>query len=480
MKSFSEIEFGKARGELEATDLPVLLERGFYDIKGSLASVNKRDKYLILGFKGSGKSTIGEKLRLDSEAIQSRQKQLIVVKHLEDFPFKNFSKIFAGQAEPEAKYPTSWSWILMLVIIDHLRSDPGARDPINLSYNESIRKLESLGVLPVADIKKLVIQSSKSGFRANLFNVFEVTNETTTQSGDLNFMTIVESLKLLVQNYYTEGGLTLVIDGLDDILSKREVQYQSLAALIFEVDRLNLHFKKNKKPIQIVVLCRTELFERLPGPNKNKIRQDSAVELDWYHDPKEPEKSMLVRLANLRASLSVEEEVDVFAKWFPERIDGDKAAHFLLDLTRHTPRDFLALLNSIRPYYEGGILSRDQILSGARSYSTNYFLPEIRDELVGYIGEDTMDRLIAVFGEVREREISSTKLKDVASNYGFSEDDLLSILKSLFDCSAIGNKWRTPSGTNRYEFRFRNRNSAFDRTKTIVLHKGLWKALNLV
>ena len=405
--TFSQIEFGKARGELEGADLPDLLVRGFFDIKGSLSSIQRREKFLILGFKGSGKSTLGEKLKIDSENSPARQRQHVAVSHLEDFPFKNFSKIFSGQAEPEAKYPTSWSWVLLLVIIDHLRRDPGARDAINIDYNQSISKLVSLGLLPTDDLKRLVIQSSKNSFKTQLFGVFEIANETTSQSADLNFMAIVESLKRLVQSYCTEGGLTLVIDGLDDILSKREVQYQSLAALIFEVDRLNIFFKKSKKPIQIVILCRTELFERLPGPNKNKLRQDLAIELDWYHDPKEPSKALLVKLANLRASIAVGEDVDVFDRWFPALIDGETAAHFLLDLTRHTPRDFVQLLNHIKPYWRSDKLSREEVLSGARDYSVNYFLPEVRDELVGYVDEGLLDRFMVIVGECGRRAESA-------------------------------------------------------------------------
>lgn len=478
--TYSQIEFGKARGELEGTDLPDLLARGFFDINGSLSSIERREKFLVLGFKGSGKSTLGEKLRIDSENSTSRRKQHVAISHLEDFPFKNFSKIFSGQAEPEAKYPTSWSWILLLVIIDHLRRDPGARDAINIDYNKSINKLESLGLLPADDLKRLVIQSSKSSFKTQLFGVLEIAGEKTSQSADLNFMAVVDSLKMLVQRYCTEGGLTLVIDGLDDILSKRDVQYQSLAALVFEVDRLNIFFKRNKKPIQIVILCRTELFERLPGPNKNKIRQDSAIELDWYHDPKDPKASLLVRLANLRATIAYGEDVEVFSTWFPQHIDGETAAHFLLDLTRHTPRDFVQLLNHIKPYDRGTKLSRDEILSGARDYSVNYFLPEIRDELVGYVDEGSIDLFLNIVGEIRQREFAPSTLYTKAAEMGMELEKLEPLLKALFDCSAIGNKWRTPSGSNRYEFRFRNRNAVFDRTKTVVIHKGMWKALNLV
>jgi len=211
--TFSQIEFGKARGELEGAALPHLLTKGYFDNRGALSSIQQGDSFLVLGFKGSGKSTLGEKLRIDNE--DKKSKQHVAITHLEDFPFKNFSKIFSGQAEPEAKYPTSWSWILLLVIIDYLRRDTGSRDAINIDYNKSIDKLVGLGLLPTDDLKKLVIQSSKTAFKTQLFGVLEISKETTSQSADVNFMAVVESLKRLVTSYSTEGGLTLVVDGLD-------------------------------------------------------------------------------------------------------------------------------------------------------------------------------------------------------------------------------------------------------------------------
>jgi hypothetical protein len=100
--------------------------------------------------------------------------------------------------------------------------------------------------------------------------------------------------------------------------------------------------------------------------------------------------------------------------------------------------------------------------------------------LVGYIQEGLLDRFMVLVGEIRQREISSATLFEKAKASDIESSQFESLLKALFDCSAIGNKWRTPSGSSRYEFRFRNRNAIFDKSKTIVLHKGMWKALNLV
>lgn len=472
----SEIEFGKARAELEGARYPELLKSGYLDYKGIYEKLESGEKFLVLGHKGCGKSAIGEKLRLEAA-----NKSVSLV-HLEDFPFKSFGKIFSGDSEAEAKYPASWSWLLLLMIVDKLRDDPGARDAVNLDYNNSIKQLSELGFLPTNDIKKLIIQSSKTTFKAQIPKILEYAKETSVAgaASDLQFLALVDYMKKLVIDYSTEGGLILIIDGLDDILTKREIQYQALSALIFEVDRLNLFFFNKGKKIHIVVLCRTELYERLPGPNKNKLRQDSAFELNWYHDPNKPYDSSLVKLINLRARLSTGGDIDVFSEFLCPAIDGKETLHYLLDMTRHTPRDLINLMNNLKDFYDDGKMDKTQIFSGLRQYSIDYFEPEIRDEMVGYVDSSDYQKFCSLVSLIRQREFTFHALFSRAGEEGLSGDALEAVLNALYDCSAIGNKWGTPSGSNRYEFKFRNKNSTLDKSKTIVLHRGLWKALNLV
>ena len=476
MIKLNNIEFGKARAELEGTRYPELLKKGYLDHKGAYKKLSSGEKFLVLGHKGCGKSAIGEKLRLES-----KEKTVSIV-HLEDFPFKSFGKIFSGGAEVEAKYPATWSWIILLLIIDGLRQDPGARDAVNIDYNKAISELCEFGFLPTTDIKRLIIQSSKTTFKAQIPKILEYSKETISDgtASDLQFMTLVGYLKNLVVDYYTECGLILVIDGLDDILTKREIQYQALSALIFEVDRLNLFLFKHNKNIHILVLCRTELYERLPGPNKNKLRQDSALELNWFHDPHSPDESDLVKLVNLRASISAGQEINVFKEYFPKNIDGRPIVQYLLEMTRHTPRDFINLMNTLKQYADDARLSKRQVLSALRQYSIDYFEPEIRDEMVGYVDSKDYEAFVKLIGSIRQREFSCNSIIDAARKNGHEEHTVLDTLKALYDCGAVGNKWRTPSGSNRYEFKYRNKNSSFDEIKTVVLHKGLWKSMNLI
>ena len=77
-----------------------------------------------------------------------------------------------------------------------------------------------------------------------------------------------ENLKQLIGGVRSNGHHYLIIDGLDDIMTSREVQFKSLAALIFEVQRLNKLLSDREVPAEIILLCRTDLFERIPGTNK--------------------------------------------------------------------------------------------------------------------------------------------------------------------------------------------------------------------
>jgi hypothetical protein len=286
----------------------------------------------------------------------------------------------------------------------------------------------------------------------------------------------------------------LIIDGLDDIFTSNTAQYQSLAGLVLEISRLNALFARAGSKLKVLLLCRTDLFERLPGPNKNKIRQDSAIVLDWYHDPRQPGESNLVKLINLKARVTDPCLRNVFATHFPREVILRKSntrqsvTGYLLDFTRHTPRDFIQVLTHIQKFSPRqktplirSLLTQEQIHSGLRSYSINYFLPEIKDELVGYYSGEEVEAAFSLMGSLRKREFTFGELEGrAATQKRYGSLDLSGIVSALFECSAIGNIHKRPGGTTYFTFRYRNRNSTLNLQDRLILHRGMWKALNLI
>lgn len=479
MENFREIDFGSARAEWEGTNTPELIRKGFFDPNEIVDTLINKNVYLILGRKGSGKSAIAEKIRLESTY---RTKTISNIIHLSDFPFISFSKVMEGKEEPQAKFPVAWSWLLLLELIDSFSKDQASPTQYDSQFIKAISSLSELGFLPTDDLGRVVTKSSKHSFKIAIPKFLEKTFDDTKVPAemDMQFRRLVDHLKQLVLNFKSPNTHLLVIDGLDDILVRKEIQYLSLTALVSEADRLNLNFIQNGVGAKIILLCRTDLFEKLPGPNKNKIRQDSAYEIDWYHDLSIPRDSSLAKLIDLRAGIHFHRNVDVFSTFFPKNVNNYDTVRFLLDRTRHTPRDFIQLLNHLKDFYRGGIFTNEQISNGIRSYSNGYFLPEIRDELAGYVPPDHFDILLRVIRSMRKRNCTYGQLLSrMQANRKIEILDMDNLLHCLYECSAIGNSWKLPNGNHKQEFKYSNPNSVFDSYNKIVLHRGLWSALNL-
>lgn len=478
--TFKTIEFGRTSGEAEAAEVPHLVAEGYVD-DGLLAPFLSQKKWLLLARKGAGKSILGEKIKQVATDLKTASAVSLI--HLADFPYKTFSQLMPSTAETASRYPASWSWLLCLQIIDALRGHPGATKSLNIDSNRAIAQLTKFGLLPTDDIQQLVVRSSKVGFKAQIPTILEVLGESSTGSipPDLAFLNLVASLKSLISRYHFHGTQFLVIDGLDDVLTKAAIQYETLSALVFETSRLNAHFRVNKIPVWIIVLCRTDIYEVLPGANKNKIRQDSSIEIDWYPPSGDVDQSKLLTLINLRAKLSLGREIDVITECLPKTMDhGVSTKKYLTDLTRHTPRDFIALMTQIQKASGDDSPTRAEVLNGVKLYSEKYFLPEIKDELVGYVTARELEIFLNSVGEIHERRFSMQRLEGVAVPLGLPRPKIDILMHALFSASAIGLTWRDrATRQDWFEFKYRNPNATFNPARTVVLHKGLWKALNL-
>lgn len=478
MINFKDINFGNASAEEESTYHPELLMEGFLDPWDIVNKSISGQKCLFLGYKGSGKSAIGEHLRLLAKIDHS-----LFVSHtfLSDFPYANFSKIITGEGEPESRFPSAWTWILILNLLDSFSKDEGADSAQDEQFVIAIKALQESGLLPNTDLHRTVIASSKPKFKAKIPILLEMEwDPNKTKANDLDFLHIIDKLKSVVMNFKSSSKHLLVIDGLDDILLHKEIQYQSLAALILEFTRLNAQFAKNKVPAKIIVLCRTELYERLPGPNKNKIRQDSSIELDWYHNPQTPESSNLVHLVNNRATLSDKDIKSVFLNYFPLRVSNQPVLFYLLQHTRHTPRDFIQLLTHIQGCSRKQKLEIPEVMAGIRNYSSKYFLPEIKDELVGYLSVSQIDELIRAISKINKLRFTLKELSEQLVSTGLLNEFTLSkITNLLFQCSAIGNVQEDYQGKRHFSFKYRNRHAFFNDNELIAVHRGLWQSLRL-
>lgn len=467
---YRKINFGKADAKDEGCEYPDLLINGYLDATGVIDLALYKSTFLFLGYKGAGKTALLEHIRLTG----AKYNVFVNDVPLAEFPYKSLAKIIEGVSETEAKLPIAWDWLLLIYVINSFTRDETLRS--NSEWDETLRVLQKVGILPVKNISDIVSKSAKRSFRVNLLPYFEFAFENDDSIQTANLTHLVSFLKKILENTTTTNQHYIIIDGLDEILTSRDIQYQSIAALVNQAKTLNIYFRTNNIPIKIIILCRTDLFERLPHPNKNKIRQDAAYEFDWFDESSVADYSHcnLIKLANLRGKLVYPSLKDIFSELFPPIYEEQPTYQTLLEYTRHTPRDFLQLLKKIQEYCGSRTVSVQDIEKGIKKYSMNYFLPEIKDELVGYLDNEQIEKFVNLLSSYRKREFYLREIRIYAQqNSSYAQLNLEYIFNILFECSAIGH---LIGMNNLFYIKYRNRNMCFNPNERIRLHKGLWKS----
>lgn len=471
---YKSIKFGELSAEEEIDKNPDLVTIGFYDFKGVINSILNGPEFLILGNKGSGKSILGEHLKATS-GLQADETQRFVSKFgMKDFPFKSFAKIIPGDEGPETKLPTAWQWALLVQVILSFKNDLGKSNEFDTEFNSAIDNLTKIGILPSTSISDLARISGANEFKVKIMS-FELSGDLTpTKATDLMFSQVVAHLKGVAMHLQSPNKHIIIIDGLDDQLSEKNNQFVAIATLIGAAGELNKLFREQSVPMKIVILCRKDIHSKLPGANKNKV-SSYTVALNWYEDQVDPKQKNIVKLAQFRAEKSGLNG-NLFDKHFQAKYAGNKdAIEYLLDNTRYTPRDFLRLLTEIQNFKtDSTAVSTSAIDKAVKKYSTDYFWPEIEDELDGYCERKSIAKLKQALIHYQRREFSFQDFVTFCCNQSYEIPDLKKMFEVMYDCGAVSN--RIENGKIFSKMRDGN---DFNERQTISIHRGAIKALGL-
>lgn len=478
---FDAFQFGFDDAYVELREEPDLLRRGHFDISNIEEKILRKQHFLVLGYKGAGKSMVSARFQLlakDSPARYATGRPITI----REMALKDFRNVIPASFDAPAR--AFWSWVLFLLVrtVEQLESDGLASDESRKNVGEAAHALRSHQIISSSpkSLQKLKtvrmeVENPPAKFRDQTFQLDQ-------RMSDQAISVWLRYLETVCSGFQSDRKNTIVVDGLDDLGPINEGNATLIGGLIQAAAYVNGVFREGKAPIKVVVCCRTDLFERLDLPTKGKLRSDFGVELNWYQDPRRAEKSNLVGLADQRARMRDGGLSSIFdERFFPARIDNQPVARFLSNNTRHTPRDFLALLRNIQEFSSGpGRLNRDIILSGARRYSQVYFIGEMEDALDSYFSGPQKLVVTQALGRLRSQTFTHTifsRAIDAAATKVKVDPD--EALKALFECSFVGSGSLSESGEKYYRFRHRNPAVSTADQDSFELHPGLWKAYNL-
>lgn len=187
---FRKINFGKADAQEEGVEFPDLLKYGYYDNDHVVQQIRETSKFLILGYKGSGKSALSEHLKL-SASVGMSVEQI----SLKEFPYKMFSKIVAGESEQEYKLKVAWRWLLLVQILYSLIKDSDAKQKNNIGLNNLTTFLTQSGIFPLVSMSGLISKTTSRTFQGTLKN-FSFQQTTNSENAQISFEWLIEFIKM--------------------------------------------------------------------------------------------------------------------------------------------------------------------------------------------------------------------------------------------------------------------------------------------
>lgn len=467
---FEKIIFGKTSAEAEKDEYPELLIDGFIDDSGIINKLINRSLFLIYGQKGSGKSAIGSRMELlykDSKTVT------VKINTLDNFDYAKFAGFDSAKGVKEGMMNRSWESILMIALLDQLNNDPNLLSKTKFS-KKVISELCKYEIIPSGNISSIMKKASKK----TIINLKVLSHESEKTENDNNsYDNMHDNLEKALVDCIPSKKTLLLLDGLDSIMSGTERQYSVLSSLLHSVNYINKVLRDNDVDCKIIIFIRTDLMDKLFDPNKQKIIDDYGYELSWFNNIDELSKVNLIRLINIRTNLSLKTENEDLFSIFPKKVENKDIRKYILDNTRHLPRDIVRLMNEIQKNFNG-VINQDLIRQSVKNYSSDYFYGEISDELKGLLTTTEIEQMFNVLKRLKNYSTDERELKKISEDLGYKLD-FDKILPILFNSGAIGGIRVNPNKSNYFYFKYRERRSDYNPMDKIIIHLALQNALKV-
>lgn len=293
---------------------------------------------------------------------------------------------------------------------------------------------------------------------------------------------IYNAILRIIKNIYLTNRFIFIIDGLDDILNNTEFKAEIITGLIRASDIINSSIKKCTINVKIILLIRDDVLNLCRDPNLSKILRDSSIRLNWAID-NNPYESDLLKLVEKRVDIALNEENSLpklWSKLFPEKISNKSSLEYVLDNIIYRPRDILQFfIEAQKSYSINKNFSSEDLRSILSSYSNDYFIEALRDELTGFFPNDFVTKLPDILSHMGSQYFYLSKFENECNKYPeFKEISKADVLEKLFVAGYIGQHRPRDSGDYTV-FSYRNFHEKFIAEHECILHRGLLRALTI-
>ena len=453
-------------------------DRYFWHVR-EVDQIGQGEKYFIIGRKGSGKTAICEYF-----SRKSNPDIYAETLSFKNFPFNELYNQKNLKYTAPNQFITLWKYLIYNTVcrmmLKNQAVDPQIRDQLKGLYEDN------------SPLSRRVGQWVGKEFGMSLFGLSIKIAKRDSASGQGSWIEQVDFLEDLIMHYAGTATYYVLFDALDEdyrdlINSAQYEQYTALITSLFKAVQDVRTTLRNRGITRVypIIFLRDDIYELVQDSDKNKWG-DFKVDLNW--DFNKIQKVLAFRISRaLKADCKQILPFDVaWEKVFgsrPIRVgQGRKKIptyEFIVRSTLLRPRDFVAYLQNCAQYAldEGKKISPAVIKKVDKGFS-NYLRDEFIDELFAILPD--ISNIFDAISQLRKWNFTIQEFKrayeEKAVKGQVQQKSFDFVVQSLYLFSVIGN---TPC-VGRYIFRYQNREARLNYNERIVVHRGLFKALQII
>ena len=466
----------------------------------------KREKYYIVGLKGTGKTALLRYISLKLEEEKSISSFVLFKSEVDEDLRKDFSKAARVQLVAENSesfdgddFEAVWRWFIYRKIASLIKdrdAQPFQENAVLNTFKELVNS-EALIKPEKAGIMRLVPTIRKGNIEISKSPKLELELEWDENGrAKVNFNDLVRRADSAFQDLTPDGHrLNIFFDELE-LSYGNSKQYQRdsrlIRDLIVSVEKLNAVAKANGFPICLYAAVRSEVLGSVDtlGKEINKPIADFGSPILWNRPGLDATQQPLLSIIEQRinharsvANLPRLTSTELWQQYFPKNINEQRPQVYILHNSWYRPRDVVRLLISVQDQYpEETSFILQGIEATKKSYSTASWV-EITEELKAKYKSDDINGIKYLF--YGYKQISSlseltSRAETIAKDH-IETTDLLKkvtvkeLLKDLYRIGVIGN---IDKRNGRMRFSFRGDDEIlFD--NDIFLHNALRSHLSI-
>lgn len=444
----------------------------FYHIREMDELISGRKRFVI-GRKGAGKTAISKQL-YEKKAHNIFTQKL----SFKNFPFNFLYSLDNVKYTAPNQFITIWKYLIYSCIcklmLKNQNIDNSARERLTKLYDDS----------PILAFDRLVEHWTTKEFSAEILGVgLGIGGE--KKAVTLSWIDATNILEDFIFEYIDTSTYLIIFDELDEDYrpiedtEERHLYINLLTSLFKATQEICCRFTRAKKIFPIVFL-RHDIFVMLRDSDKNKWR-DFIIYLEWDIDKL---KEMLdFRLATILGDTTIRNPWDIFFSKAPVYMGhrqhrGMSSFDFIARSTQWRPRDFIFYIKVCAEQ----VISRNRtkIIPGIIKHADDAFSDYLRAEIVDEVHPimPHIEEVFSILSKIRKQTLPPQSFiseynRIEACRKTMSAEDTLGF---LFTFNIIGNQ---PSMSSKNIFNYKDKNARFNYRENIMIHRGLFKTLQI-